>query len=105
MTDEYRRHNWDKVTMGAQCLDCGIKSSPWRPARDPCPGKTVEVQPRVWVGECVQFVHWGWVSPTRGWSLHAWAAPGVIFVPDDQSKPTIDPAEMETIRTCKEIDW
>jgi hypothetical protein len=28
-----------------------------------------------------------------------------IFVPGDQGKPTIDPADMKTIATCKEIDW
>lgn len=66
---------------------------------------TGEVQPRVWVGECERCLYWKWWSPAFEWGQAAILDPGSVFVPGNQPKPTIDPAEMETIRMCKEIDW
>lgn len=62
------------------------------------------LEPRVWVGDPVFVKHWRWLS--GGWSMCANELfVGSIFVPGNQPKPTIDPAEMETIRTCKVVDW
>ena len=68
--------------------------------------------PRVWVGKlakCPPF--WLWYADCRQWVGHSLGCDfdmvrtGYLFVPGDQPKPTIDPAEMTELKTCKEIDW
>ncbi len=69
-----------------------------------------EQLPRVWVGDlsrCPPF----WLRYTRRWIIHSMGHDrdmlrmGDFFVPGNQPEPTIDPAEMKTIETAKEVDW
>lgn len=64
---------------------------------------TAEVLPRVWVGARIEVGNWSLLDGQ--WARFSAMDFCEIFVPGTQPKPTIDPAEMETIRTCKEIDW
>ena len=65
---------------------------------------TDEIQPRVWVGKWFIGTNWIWTDVWERFTDHE-LEPGNVFVPGTELEPTIDPAEMKTIRTCKEIDW
>ncbi len=61
-------------------------------------------EPRVWVG--VATINACWLNVGMGWfAFDRVLIFGDIFVPGDQPMPTIDPAEMKTIATCKVVDW
>lgn len=68
---------------------------------------TAEQLPRVWTGDVVVASCWWW-DECRQWLLDdadCQLIPGTIFVPGAQPKPVDDPAEMDTIATCKAVDW
>ena len=64
---------------------------------------TPEHLPRVWVGLFAEANVWYWCS--NRWTRPRILTLGDIFVPGHHNRPTIDPATMETLATCKEIDW
>lgn len=73
---------------------------------------TGEQLPRKWSGVSTTVPpFWRWYSGIREWVKHDirhgcdWVHEGTIFVPGHLPKPTIDPAEMKTIATAKEVDW
>ena len=62
--------------------------------------------PRVWVGERTNATVWASVDYSgRGWDMFPVVEFGDIFTPGHQPRPTEDPREMETIATCREVDW
>lgn len=65
--------------------------------------------PRVWVGPYTSRVAY-WHPSKYGWSFSQYGpttylSPGVLFVPGDQSKPTMDVREIKYPETCKVVDW
>lgn len=73
---------------------------------------TDEQLPRKWTGELtVSPPFWKWYPKPRKWVRHSighgcdMVCHGCIFVPCDHPRPTIDPAEMKTMATAKEVDW
>ena len=70
---------------------------------------TGEVKPRVWVGVDRPTYHSGyWQWFVMGWVRISGGMPlehGCFFAPSTGPIPTIDPAEMKTIRTCSKVDW
>lgn len=72
--------------------------------------KSTEQLPRVWVGDAILVDHWIWewsdsVGPSWCRTDEHELIDSSIFVPGHLPRPTIDPAEMKTIATCKEVDW
>ena len=69
--------------------------------------EAAEVQPMVWVGVRTNVKHWCWdLGRLSGsWTLITKEElfSGEIFVPGHLPKPTINPSEMSTIETCKEV--
>lgn len=64
-----------------------------------------EQLPRVWVGRSSGMNYWGWCHDTQTWNQWDAMEGTEIFVPGNQPRPTIDPREMDTIATCKVVDW
>lgn len=62
-----------------------------------------EVLPRVWVGGRIVVNNWSMLDGR--WGRFFAMEFCEVFVPGDQPKPTINPADMKSLETCKEIDW
>lgn len=68
-------------------------------------------KPRVWVGDNTTCpIRWEWIG--HGWISNpsdVTMYPGDIFMPHEDRecprKPTIDVRELNTIQTCKVVDW
>ncbi len=85
-------------------LDC-LDACTWEVGGEP-PDQLAEaeVQPMVWLGESVAIQHWmWWVNQWLSVGSLGRLNPGELFVPGHHPKPTINPSEMSTIETCKEI--
>lgn len=61
--------------------------------------------PRVWVGRMTDesFSYWQW-SESVWWRAHGSVSCGDIFMTSIK-KPTIDVREIDTLQTCKVVDW
>jgi hypothetical protein len=62
-----------------------------------------ESKPRIWVGVSMDLPrHWSWSD--GHWFPNDTLYAGDIFS-TCKDHPTIDPASMPSIETCKEVDW
>jgi hypothetical protein len=66
--------------------------------------------PRVWVGNGKTGSVWLWCETpgTMGpasWREWNWVENGQVFMPPNQPKPTITPADLESLATCNKVDW
>lgn len=66
--------------------------------------------PRVWVGSETHITadvwKFGWTPKGHRWmGAHHRLSTGMIFVPMQYARPTVDPAEVDSLDTCRTVDW
>ena len=64
--------------------------------------------PRVWVGEDGAKAPSRWVFYIDEWNARSadrFVYFGDIFVPYAEREPTVDPRDLDTLATCKVVDW